>query len=449
MGARDLFAVFYAIFFSAVLASCWGFSFFQWGWFLRSAHKTRRLFVSLFLLNFLPAGYFAWFYSKLPVAQINDFWKVLSVFLFGLSIFGFYRLYHLLISFEMIRNRIYEDQERDSKNEDYKALADRLNKVGPWTGQLASVIFYFGIAWLSWRAFFIENNSFDIPKVNVRLMHVKTLLIFLRDITLYLAVFIAQNPLFVFVAIGGWFLFICVFDWLIHRWTKSNDSNNRKLIKEPRVVVGAIIAALGAFIIFTPNIKYWDAWYDKNIEPFRILSEGLTHLNSFELELPTISYDSSISYQNLHRDVSKELRPIDYYQNEKTLDKDADVQKKQFYAIIRILRMIKPEAIRDIDVHKITNRRQWVYEENSGQFLEIMNPIHVYDPNLSSPYVLITTESALREAAMAYKNRIIEGVGTLFVILGVFWPFLWQGSVHIKNVGKDWLFNFIRSKKTK
>lgn len=150
MSARDLFAVFYAIFFSSVLSSCWGFSFFQWGWFFRSAHKTLRLFVSLVLLNFLPAGYFAWLYCRLPKDQIDNFLGVVSIFLLGVSIFGFYRLYHFFISFKTIRNCLYEEKEQNLNDKRNDTLADRLDKVGPWQGQVASVVFYFGLGWLSW-----------------------------------------------------------------------------------------------------------------------------------------------------------------------------------------------------------------------------------------------------------------------------------------------------------
>ena len=151
MSVRDLFAIFYGIFFSSVLSSCWGFSFFQWGHLFRSPYKTLRLIVSLFLLNFLPGIYFAELYIGLPADPINSFIKVLCVFVLGFSVFGFYRAYHLFISFQTIQKCLYEENELKPHEKLNEALADRLKRVGSWQGQAVSVVFYFGLAWLSWR----------------------------------------------------------------------------------------------------------------------------------------------------------------------------------------------------------------------------------------------------------------------------------------------------------
>ncbi len=147
MSYRDLFAVFYGIFFASVLSSCWGLGFFQWGAFFRSPHKTLRLSISLLLLNILPALYFAWVYSNFPLDQVSDFLKILCVFLIALSVFGFYRIYHLLLSFKAIHECLYEKREKIDNPE----LKRRLDIIGLWPGQAVSILFYFGLAWLSWR----------------------------------------------------------------------------------------------------------------------------------------------------------------------------------------------------------------------------------------------------------------------------------------------------------
>ena len=145
MSYRDLFAVFYGIFFASVLSSCWGLGLFQWGAFMRSPHKSLRLIVSLLLLNIFPAVYFAWIYSHFSVNQVSGFLKIVGIFLLAISVFGFYRIYHLLLSSKTIRECLYERQEEI----DDPALKRRLDIIGSWSGQAISIAFYFGLAWLS------------------------------------------------------------------------------------------------------------------------------------------------------------------------------------------------------------------------------------------------------------------------------------------------------------
>lgn len=152
MNAQIIFTLFYGIFFSLVLASSSELRMFQFGYFFwHSAHKTLRLIVSIILLNILPALYFASVYSFLPwpvsvVGPSKMFVQSLSAFLLGLSVFGFYRLYHVFLACESIKNALYNDKEE----EPFTEIKRRLEHMGPWYRQLFSVCYFFGLALLGW-----------------------------------------------------------------------------------------------------------------------------------------------------------------------------------------------------------------------------------------------------------------------------------------------------------
>ena len=142
MNLRELFALFYGVFFASMLSSCWGLRLFQWGWiFQKPWHRTRRLIVAVFFLNVAPALFFSWIYLTLPEKPLNitsPFWISFLIFLLGLSVFGFYRFYHLLISFEKIRKDLYDEEDLERKE-----LKDRFTSMGRPFGQIISVCIYF------------------------------------------------------------------------------------------------------------------------------------------------------------------------------------------------------------------------------------------------------------------------------------------------------------------
>lgn len=148
MSVQDLFALFYGVFFASMLSSCFGLSLFQWGWFFESKHKRRRLITSLLLLNIFPGVYFSWVHKNLGgISPYPSYRLYTSIFFLGLSVFVFYRLYHLAISWKT--KYFYEQDEIAGKGR-YRNLSERLAGVGPWPGQVVSVIFYFGMAYLAW-----------------------------------------------------------------------------------------------------------------------------------------------------------------------------------------------------------------------------------------------------------------------------------------------------------
>ncbi len=172
----------------------------------------------------------------------------------------------------------------------------------------------------------------------------------------------------------------------------------RVLIEKKRFVTGAVISALGALIIISGNFLFFNRIYDALF--FNALMRGLHELTDFK----------------------PEPSEQDGRQKIKTLEKGT----VEFDAIRNIL-AANVQSVRDLRVEKVTNRRETKYEEQSKQYLDLMDVIHVYDSNAQPQYNLVTTESDLRTWIVLYRNRWIELVGTMFVIAGIFLPYLWQG----------------------
>ena len=173
-------------------------------------------------------------------------------------------------------------------------------------------------------------------------------------------------------------------------------------------MVGALLGALGTVIVFSPNISFWDNWYNHKLSFYQAALTGLHTLSTF----------------------APELSEEDGRQREKTLH----VKEDGFNEILELLKEINAERVSDIiNIEQITNRRVTKYEEKSREYIDIMNVIHVYNSKAKFPYSLITTETDLRQHLRDRRNRAIEGWGTFFVILGIFWGYLWQGSVYTKN----------------
>lgn len=182
--------------------------------------------------------------------------------------------------------------------------------------------------------------------------------------------------------------------------SKSAITRWYKLVGSWRILFGAIIGAVGTFMIFSPNIPQSNDWYIRNCPHFYAMSSGLKKLTDFQIEPSS----------------------PDYREEEKSLKKG----QPGFDEILRILEGIAPEKINQMSVEEITNRRNGTFREQSGEYVDVLNLVHVQDSNAKPPYALITTESDLRLRIDLYRNLWIEGLGTALVLLGIFWPYLWQ-----------------------
>jgi len=183
-----------------------------------------------------------------------------------------------------------------------------------------------------------------------------------------------------------------------------------RLVGSWRHFFAVLIAAFGTFVIFSPNFPPVSEWYNRQCPYFRALNEGLNSLSNFEFETSS----------------------NDYRQDEKTLEKD----QQGFAEILEILRMVNRKKVDPLNVKQITNRRDGTIREGSGEYLDVLNLIHVYDPKVKPYYFLVTTENDLRLWVQMHRNRWIEGTGTAIVIIGIFWPYLWQFFVFLLDTSK-------------
>ncbi len=102
---------------------------------------------------------------------------------------------------------------------------------------------------------------------------------------------------------------------------------------------------------------------------------------------------------------------------------------------MQLLKEINPDRVKSNEVEQITNRRvtNKGYKEQSGEHFDIMNIIHVYSGKAKFPYSLVTTETDLRQHLRERRNRSIEGWGTVFVLWGIFWQYLWEMATYLLN----------------
>jgi len=190
-----------------------------------------------------------------------------------------------------------------------------------------------------------------------------------------------------------------------------------KLVGSWRILFGALIGATGTFIIFSPNIPQSNNWYIQNCPYFHAFSDGLEKLTNFQVEPSS----------------------PDYREGETSLKKG----QPGFKEILKILNGTAPSKINKMSVIEITNRRDGTLKESSGEYIDVLNLVHVHDPNANPPYALITTESDLHLRIDLHRDRWIEGLGTAIALLGIFWPYLWQlfivAGTFLKNL-TTWIF---------
>lgn len=168
---------------------------------------------------------------------------------------------------------------------------------------------------------------------------------------------------------------------------------------------GALIAAFGTFIIFSPNIAPAVKIYENVIPYFGNMKAGIQKLEDFR-------YEAS---------------EPDKRQREKSLPKG----QRGFNEVLHILRAINGDKLKGKEALEITNRRDGTYLEGTGEHLDLFNLVHVRVAEDVISYKLITTDQNLKLFAAMDRNRWIEGVGAAFVILGIFFPYLWQGIIFI------------------
>ncbi len=189
--------------------------------------------------------------------------------------------------------------------------------------------------------------------------------------------------------------------------TQSTITRIYKLVGSWRILLGAFFGAIGTFVIFSPNFPVVNDWYTEKCPYFRTLSHGLNRLSDFQIEPSS----------------------PDYREEEKSLKKG----QEGFEAILKILEGVAPQKIKKMTVQEITNRRSNTLRERSGEYLDVLNLVHVHDPDAKPPYALITTESDLRLRIDIHRKIWIEGVGTALVLIGIFWPYFWQLLVVVKD----------------
>jgi len=146
---KDLFVLFYAVFFGSMLASCWGLSLFQWGQLFSIPEVGRRLLLSLILLNILPIFYFSGIYQKINFSLLANFvgeaWTIFLIAFLGLSVFGFYRFFQLIITFDKMRDWLYHSSEftnDDNLEKRLKKILEHSKQPTAWLGQSLAIIFY-------------------------------------------------------------------------------------------------------------------------------------------------------------------------------------------------------------------------------------------------------------------------------------------------------------------
>lgn len=180
---------------------------------------------------------------------------------------------------------------------------------------------------------------------------------------------------------------------------------------------GVFFGAIGTIVIFSPNLPPINNWYTQKCPYFHALSHGLNRLSDFQIEPSS----------------------PDYREKEKSLRKG----EEGFEEILGILEVIAPQKVKRMTVQEITNRRSDTLREQSGEYLDVLNLVHVHDPNAKPPYALITTESDLRLRIDIHRQIWIEGLGTAIVLIGIFWPYFWRLLIFLKDA---FLALFARSK---
>lgn len=141
---QQLFSIFYAVLYGAMLTSLGGLRAFQWGFPAEVNGKLRlvwRLFVSILCLNVAPFLVFATGYSVLACSSGNTitYWKVFCISAASLSVYAPYRLYHvIMIGLKGTCIAIYNEKE-------YREIVDARKIRESEFGHMLALLFYCGL----------------------------------------------------------------------------------------------------------------------------------------------------------------------------------------------------------------------------------------------------------------------------------------------------------------
>ena len=116
----NIFLTTFSILYGIMLNASFQLALFHFGWlwknerdfpYWRKQEKVlNRVFVSIIIFNVLPFAYFAWMYNVILKNnfQLQSMWQIFGVCLLSLSVFFYYRLYHLLLAFPCVRDWLYD-----------------------------------------------------------------------------------------------------------------------------------------------------------------------------------------------------------------------------------------------------------------------------------------------------------------------------------------------------
>jgi len=177
-----------------------------------------------------------------------------------------------------------------------------------------------------------------------------------------------------------------------------------KFIEKKRALVGILISSLGALILFSPNIGWINDFYDSTV--FNSLTSGMKTLTGSQNV--NLTDDDRRTERRLENNVRgfKEIRQI-------IIRHEKDIEK--------------------YNIEKITSKWAMGFEGSDGQHLEFVRLIYVHVPSVPSSSILVGTEGNLKTWVSIHRNIYIEGAGTLVVVIGAMFPYLWQAFCFIKE----------------
>ena len=148
---QQIFTIFYAVLFGAMLTSIGGLRAFPWGFPAEKDGKGRliwRLIISIICFNIIPFLLFSAGYSVLDNTSVNSvsFWQVVIIAIASLSVYAPYRLYHLfMVLFNGTMLELYPVQE-------YEEIIGKRTIRESKLGHTLAFIFYIGIFMLFYYA---------------------------------------------------------------------------------------------------------------------------------------------------------------------------------------------------------------------------------------------------------------------------------------------------------
>jgi len=138
---QQIFGVLFAILYGTMLNASMGLRLFHFGWFWEIREIRKRIILSIIVLNLFPAFYFIAILKLLGSIKVMECYQVLAIFLLSVSVFLFYRIVHLVISYRMesfFPSRGYDEKTLKAINPEH----NRHEQLGPCRGHWFSIGFY-------------------------------------------------------------------------------------------------------------------------------------------------------------------------------------------------------------------------------------------------------------------------------------------------------------------